>query len=279
MNGFFILNYKDSERTVLLAKKAISLNFIDFVFVFDNSCDPDEKDKLSSLSHDPRIITHYSHDNLGYNKGLTTGLKMCSSMNPDYVFVANSDVDFEEITLFNLLKTIRDYPNIGIVSCGMIENNLKVQNYYNYPSFKYICLALSGLGHFKKNEKVDLIEIGESVYEVDFVRNSLVLIDYEVCKKVDFFDDDLFMYFGESALSKKLSKIGYKECIDFNLNYYHNHIFSKKSKLKSWVNYFRDSKVYLQKYGKFSKLKNIILHISFGLGYVFRFCLRFMIKR
>ena len=261
MNGFFILNYKDSERTVLLAKKAISLNFIDFVFIFDNSCDSDEKDKLSSLSHDPRIIIHYSHDNLGYNKGLTTGLKMCSFMNPDYVFVANSDVDFEEITLFNLLKTIRDYPNIGIVSCGMIENNLKVQNYYNYPSFKYICLALSGLGHFKKTEKVDLIEIGENVYEVDF------------------FDDDLFMYFGESALSKKLSKIGYKECIDFNLNYYHNHIFSKKSKLKSWVSYFRDSKVYLQKYGKFSKLKRIILHISFGLGYVFRFCLRFMIKR
>lgn len=279
MVGFFILNYKDSERTISLAKKVSDLNEVDFVFIFDNSCDRNEMTKFKTLlPNSSKIKVYFSETNLGYNKGVTIGLKMCSFMKPDYMFVANSDVDFDNSVLQKLINRIKTHSNIGVVSCGMIEKNKIVQNYYAFPNLKYICTSLSGLGHFIKNFKVEMNEIEKNVYVVDFVRNSLVLLDYNACEEVDFFDEDLFMYFGESSLSKKLAKIGYKECIDLNINYYHNHVSSYKSKLNSKVRYFNDAKVYLKKYENLSLVKKLILTVCFGIGYVSFFFLRKLSK-
>lgn len=269
MVGFFILNYNDSKRSLTLAYKVASIKQIDFVYIFDNNSSKEEVDLLKFAEPKDKLYFEFSDKNLGYNKGTNYGLKQCEKFNPDFMFVANSDVDFTEDIVWKLLNVIIHNNKIGVLSCSMREHGENILNYYDFPSVPYICSCLSGLEHFiRKIRKVKAKEISRNLVQVDFVRNSLILLNYNVCNEVGFYDEDLFLYFGESSLALKLMEKGFVECLSLDCFYDHNHIRTKKSRVLSHKIYYKDIKIYCAKYKKINFISKTFINCSYILGFI-----------
>lgn len=273
--GFFILNFNDSVRSLNLAEKVACDSNIDFVYIFDNNSSKEQVEILKNNTINKKIVLYFSEENLGYNKGTNSGLQKCKDFNPDYVFIANSDVDFDLEVLHKLIESISSHRNIGVLSCIMHEKKEPVLNYYDYPTLGYLCSCLTGFEHLaKKKRKIKTNQIEKNLLQIDFVRNSLVLINYRALEDVSFFDEDLFMYLGESALSKKIKSNNYIEAIRTDCYYDHNHINKKKNLLFTHKVFLKDIKSYCSKYKRLNVVSKLLIYLSYYFGFLLRLLLK-----
>lgn len=269
--SIFILNYNDSQRTISLAEKVANIPFIDVVYVFDNGSNDYEKTILKNKQVSSKVLLDFSDANYGYNLGVSKGLDKLSKFNSKYVFLLNSDIDFQASNLAIMLDVIKEHNDIAVLGTKMIENGKYIDSFYNFPSLKNELISLLGVSRIIKSEsKNKIIKAVGNIKYVDFVRNSFVLMDYNVTKNVNFFENECFLYFGEATLAEKLLKTGKHEAYLDNLFYYHNHIYRKNGIIKSYKIYYKDIIIYWKKYKKL----NIFIHILFYLSYTTGLILR-----
>tara|TARA_B100000035_G_scaffold277675_1_gene256106 strand:+ start:25 stop:867 length:843 start_codon:yes stop_codon:yes gene_type:complete len=151
------------------------------IIVIENSNDHSLKSEIVSKYNNVDCIL--SKENLGYGAGNNLGL---SKVDTNYALIINPDVILKKDTIDKFFLTIKNVENFGIIA--PLSRNEKYKNFN--------------------------IDNDKSIKEVESVKGFAMFLNMKNLKKIDFFDENFFLYFEEIDLCKRLRNQNIKIYID-----------------------------------------------------------------
>ena len=233
------MNYKDitigivtykSEKVLFKCLKSIKK--INKIIIYDNSNDIILKNKVKSKY--PKIKYILSKKNLGYGNANNEIIKKCKTK---YLLILNPDTILNKSCESELLKSI------------------------NKKNFDFSIIApLSQDKNFGLITKdLDLKKRG--IFETNYVKGFALLIDVKIIKKIGMFDKNIFLYFEEIDLCKRLSENNYKIYVNSKAKIFHkaaksSNIGFEFEKCRHW--HWMWSSVYYKK--KYSNYLEVLIN-------------------
>lgn len=201
--------YEESDEMIFKSLEKIKkFNII----IIDNKCNKKLKEKITAKF---KISFYYlSNKNIGFSKGVNKGINFCKTK---YVFIKNIDCYIDENNIIKLCEYIKKNQDCGIVSPTSYDEKGNL----SYNS-----------GKFPENEISSEILKVEGNVCVEKVLGSSMFAKTEDLKKVGMLNENLFIFFSDFDLCKKMKNINKYVVQIYNAKCIHVHGISKvKSKL------------------------------------------------
>jgi len=231
-----IINFNSSQYTIECVKSIIdktSANLNYEILVVDNrSSDSDFsqlEDHFSKIDFE-NLFIYRNSVNAGFGSGNMFGFRKSKGQ---YLAFINNDVVLKNDCLSILKTEYENNTNIGV--CGpttYTENNkiLPSLDFYASPLkfffgrkiFKYLRPQIYKNRHKMLNE----ITFG------DFVSGSFMFISSATFKRVNGFDENIFLYHEETDLCKSLNKIGLQAALIPQAECFHHHGASTEKSIR-----------------------------------------------
>jgi GT2 family glycosyltransferase len=246
-----IVLYDETEEIIFKNLEKIK-NFK--IIIVDNKGDKKLKNRITKKFE---ISKYYlSNKNLGFSKGFNKALNFCKTK---YAFIKNADCYIDEDNIIKLYDYIKNNQDCGIVS---------PTSYDEYNNLSY------NSGKLPENENSNEILKVQGDVCVEKVLGSSMFVKMEDLQKVGMFNENLFIFFSDDELCKKIRGINKHVVQIYNSKCIHVHGISKvKNKFyKIYLKelYFTlDELVYFKDISdqKINKLKSKILN----------YCLKIMV--
>ena len=178
------------------------------VIVIENSNDQILKKEIQSNYQNVECIL--SKENLGYGAGNNLGLSMVKT---SYALILNPDVTLINGAISKFFLAIKNLKDFGVIA--PVSYNEKYNNFD--------------------------IAVDKEIKEVDNVKGFAMFLNMKNLKKINFFDDNFFLYFEEIDLCRRLKKNNIKIFIDptIEVNHLggtsHNSVIEKPMELsRNW---------------------------------------------
>ena len=193
------MNYKDitigivtykSEKVLFKCLKSIKK--INKIIIYDNSNDIIVKNNVKSKY--PKIKYILSKKNLGYGNANNEIIKECKTK---YLLILNPDTVLNKSCESELLKSIN-------------KKNLDFSIIAPLSQDKNFGLIFKDL---------DLKKRG--IFETNYVKGFALLLDVKIIKKIGMFDKNIFLYFEEIDLCKRLRENNYKIYVNTKAKIFH----------------------------------------------------------
>ena len=208
------------------------------VLVIDNStgCEAKEMKKLVEGHDLYKIISvQYIHNsaNLGYGQGNNVGIKHAKG---DIICIMNPDVRFGS----KILKDIAD---------KFRNENLALQSYRQIGGFNYSFYIKP---EFRNKftgvltKMANKIDIFNSKYF--YLSGAFFFVKKEIFIEIGLFDENIFMYYEEPDIAKRIEEKNYEICYDNSKFYYHLVGDRKEWSEKSFNCEINSLKYYLNKF-------------------------------
>lgn len=260
-NCFLIVNYNDYDTTKVLLDNISSYKILDKIVVVDNCSTDDSYKKLKKIESDKIIIVR-AKKNLGCGAGNNLGIKkIISKYKSCNVFVSNADVVIEKES--DLKKLIDVMDDDTAIVAPIIREKEGYNRGWKIPSPFLDSLMNFPIIHKYIRKKFCFYPnsyFKDEIVEVESVSGSFFLTRTDVIKDVGFYDENVFLYYEENIISKKIQNINKKIKINTEVEVFHNHSVT----IDKSINYLRkfkllkESQYYFQtKYndaGVFSKI-------------------------
>lgn len=263
-----ILNYKDSERAVKLAKRVEVFNTIEHIVIVDNDSQDGSYESMLQCKSD-KIEIIKADKNGGFAAGNNIGAKyIVTHYNPEYLLFANTDTIFEEENIIRCMEVLNDNPKLGLVSTRMYGPDEQEQKAsYWYPTYKGLLNGLFWTQRKKwyKQMRKSLSEPKElpPIVGVDYIRGSFMFFRTKALKEADYFDDHTFLYFEEPIVCMRLNRKGYKVGLITDIYYIHDHLEADTNKNAKSIQRYNESMYYFCKeYLDISLLQRITMRVS-----------------
>ena len=250
-NIFLIINYNDYQTTEKILDNVKDYKILDKIVVVDNNSTDDSFKKLSNFKSKKLIVIKNSQ-NKGYGSGINFGCKYINSkFGESYVFISNPDVVIYDEE--DLQKLIQTFDKDTAIVAPIIKEHEGYNRGWKIPSpiqdsllnLIYIHRFLRPKLLFYKDEcyKKNVMEV-EAVSGCFFVINSFIL------KQCDYFDENIFLYYEENVIAKKIQKINKKVLINTQVEVFHNHSITIDKNINHIKKYkeLKKSQIYFQKY-------------------------------
>ena len=177
------------------------------IIIVDNKGDKKLKNRITEKFE---ISKYYlSNKNLGFSKGFNKALNFCKTK---YVFIKNADCYIDEDNIIKLYDYIKNNQDCGIVS---------PTSYDEYNNLSY------NSGKLPENENSNEILKVEGDVCVEKVLGSSMFIKMEDLQKVGMFNENLFIFFSDDELCKKIRGINKHVVQIYNSKCIHVHGISK----------------------------------------------------
>ncbi len=178
------------------------------VIVIENSNDQKLKQEIETKYQNVECIL--SEENLGYGAGNNLGLSMVKT---SYALILNPDVTLINGAISKFFLAIKNLKDFGVIA--PVSYNEKYNNFD--------------------------IAVDKEIKEVDNVKGFAMFLNMKNLKKINFFDDNFFLYFEEIDLCRRLKKNDIKIFIDptIEVNHLggtsHNSVIEKPMELsRNW---------------------------------------------
>lgn len=163
-------------------------------------------DNGSSMPFSPiaaeELIVIRNDENLGYAGGANTGIREAIKLDFEFLWLLNTDVDFNETTLPSLIEHME--LNKGVAAVSPVIYNLE-----NKEKIQY---AGASLLHEQRNIKYwKLSEQHDD--DNSLLWGTALLIRVDSILKIGLFNEDYFAYWEDFEFSVRLIKAGYKTAI------------------------------------------------------------------
>ena len=265
MNILLIINYNDYKNTKRLIENANMFKTINHIVVVDNCSTDDSFLKLLKLKLNAEIIE--SKENLGYSYAINYGMKyIIDKYKKANVFISNSDIIIPtEDSLTLMIKELKGDVGCvgpvvnehGVLNRGwrmptpFIDSQLNLVLIHNWVRKKWI---------FYKENHYDT-----KVSKVDVVSGCFFLVNTEDFKKMDYLDENVFLYYEENILAAKLKSIGKYEVVVNDAFIVHDHAATIDNNIKRIKKFkiLKKSQYYFQtKYNKANFFEKILLKLN-----------------
>lgn len=277
MNCLLIINYNDYKNSERLIKNVNDYKIIDKIVVVDNKSTDDSYEKLLKIKSNKLDII-LSDNNSGYSYAINIGLKYIEKFDKKAnVFISNSDIIIKsEEDLKLLISSLKD--DVGCVGPVINEHGVLNRGWRIPTPIEDSLMNLVLIHNIVRKKKIFYKEShymnDESI--VDVVSGCFFLVNLDDMKKINYFDSNVFLYYEENILARRLEKINKHEIINNKVEIIHDHAASIDNNIKRIKKFkiLKTSQYYFQtrynKAGIFSKMllkltKNIsliIYHIS-----------------
>jgi GT2 family glycosyltransferase len=232
--SIILINFNSSEYTINCVKsiiEAISGNLIFEIIIIDNSSIENEliylKKELKFISF-RNITLIESNKNLGFAGGNMLGVK--SAKGKYFVFVNNDTLFYEDS--FSLLYTyMENNPTVAVSTC--LSKNKEGEDFCSFDHFIGLRKLIFGRWVleliFNKPKRKN--RIYDSPIEVDAVQGCFMFFRKDIFLEVGGFDTNLFLYYEEIDVCKRIKDKGYKSIYYPNTYFTHFQGASTKNSL------------------------------------------------
>jgi GT2 family glycosyltransferase len=177
------------------------------IIIVDNKGDKKLKNRITEKFE---ISKYYlSNKNLGFSKGFNKALNFCKTK---YAFIKNADCYIDEDNIIKLYDYIKNNQDCGIVS---------PTSYDEYNNLSY------NSGKLPENENSNEILKVQGDVCVEKVLGSSMFVKMEDLQKVGMFNENLFIFFSDDELCKKIRGINKHVIQIYNSKCIHVHGISK----------------------------------------------------
>lgn len=266
-----VLNYNDHENTIKYINVIKNYNIIDKIVIVDNNSTFKDEVKILKELEDDKVEVISSDKNGGYAYGNNIGLKYLEKIdNYDYVAISNPDVFVDEDTIKKCIEHLENSKKVAIVAPRMwftsgparraawekrtpiidIANSTRLTELVLFPFFKK--------GEYTKKDYEN------EVLKVDCTAGSFFIAKYDSLKKIDFLDENTFLFYEEDILGSMLKKAGLEIHLLPQLKFMHydSQTIGKLMNMFKKIDILFDSKIYYQKnYNNANIFVIIILYI------------------
>lgn len=270
--GFVIVNYNDSKNTINLINEIKDYNSINEIVIVDNKS-TDDSGKLLKELKGKKIKLIENKENKGYAYALNVGSKYLIDKYKDILIVAsNTDIKIKDE---DILTTLANRINEEVVCVmpkvkekegfkyGWKLTNSKIDLLLNIPLInrpfrkKYINYAVE---HFNKD-----------ISYVDVIYGCFFMIDGNILKSINYFDNETFLYYEEYILARKLEKENKKSLVDNTVYVEHHHnvtIGTNVSKMNKYKIYKKSQLYYEKEYNKANKIEMHLFKLFYYINLI-----------
>lgn len=230
-----VLNYNKYEDTLKCVRQLIESQKSIYIVIVDNASNNASYDILSSeFSGEETVSVIRNSINSGYAAGNNFGFRYAIEKYPEieYVGIMNPDTLVTEENIFDkLADKASKYKDVGVISPVLLTHGIYDirHSYWDIPTYSE--MIKRGYIKYRKRNQSPLKVLPEKCAYVDVVHGSLLLIKVEALSKIDYLDEGTFLYGEENILALRLKESGYREMIDLEHFFCHNH--EKKGKATS----------------------------------------------
>lgn len=240
---FLIVNYNDFMNTSNLVNNIKNYKCIDEILIVDNNSSEEEKEKLKKL--DVNII--YSTENKGYSSAINIGSKyLINKYKECYIIISNADIIIDNEN--DIKKLIATFDQNTAVVSPLIEQNGSFNKGWKMPSvMDEILMNIPYIHRFIKRKLENKLEY--KVNKVDVISGCFFVIKSKVLEAIDYLDENVFLYYEENILSKKIKKINEDILINSDVIVVHNHSVTIDKNIKKINKYkiLKKSQYYFNK--------------------------------
>lgn len=224
-NAIVILNYNDFDTTKDYLKLISNYETLDLIIVVDNNSTDGSYEKL--LKYDgKKIKVLKSCKNGGYGYGNNVGVKYAiKKFKECNIIISNPDIIVEENVIKRLSGVISSNDKIAIVSPVVNENRKINRGWKLSNGSKELLLSIPKIGMKYRNKIIGYNNrhYNKSTSKVDVVSGCFFMIKSKAFKEINFFDENLFLYYEENVIAKKLKDKNYVSLIVNDVSIIHNH--------------------------------------------------------
>jgi len=223
-----IVNYKSWNH---LRNCLNSLNFqsnqFDFeVVVVDNQSADGQLEKFQQEFTDVRFVKNSGNN--GFANGCNFGANQSTG---DYLLFLNPDTIANETAIAEMLQFAKKQHTVGIVSClqkkpkGGYEKSTRV-----FPNLFTLFGLTRAVCKFLSSKR---IHSEENVLYIDWVSGSVVMISKEWLAQINGWNEDYWMYYEDTDLSKRVQISNGKVALLTSCEVVHNHGGSSRINMKT----------------------------------------------
>lgn len=242
--SILIVNYNTESfiKKLLLSLKNQTLNKNDFEIIIVNNVQNSKLNEMVDEGQFQNIFNLYvydSGDNLGFGKAMNLASRYAKGehlllMNPDILMLQDNYLE-------QLLQCANKYPNYGVISTQILDDNKKDVSTYYYYEFKQT-FGYDG--------------------EICWFQGSLLLIRPNIYQQLGGFDPDFFMYCEDVDLCLRIKKLGLDLVKINELSVYH---FGGASEPNHDYNYYhryiKSQILFARKHYKKEHFDNLICYL------------------
>ena len=277
--AIIIVNFNDEDETISYVEKINKYKVLNRIIVVDNkSTTIGAFNKLQELEKiDKKITVIETEKNGGYSYGNNFGVRYLEkeekekNIKYDYIIISNPDIEIEEKAIVNSLSVLENNEDIASVAPRMFYKNGEPARRSSWKlrtpirdmvhSTRFLELLFYKVlrnGEYKEDEYKNELLI------VEAISGSFFIIKKDVFEKVGLFDENVFLFYEEDILGKKLQDLKFKIVSLNSEKFVHveSQTIGKVYNYFSKMNLLFKSKMYYQKeYNKIGIVENIIFNV------------------
>ena len=249
--GMIIVHYNDYESVKQLIDNIKNYKCIDKVVIVDNNSDLRNKAGIRNLISEKVEVIENSL-NKGFSYAINIGAKkLINDLGECKLIISNADIIIEkEIDLVGLLNCLNQ-EDIGVVAPTVVEGNNLNRGWKN-PTPKIDALMNLVYVHRKIRKKYVMYNeehYNDRISYVDVVSGCFFLMRSNVLESINYLDENVFLYYEENILAKKIKNINKKIMVVNDIRIIHNHSVSIDKNIKKIkkLKLQKQSQVYFQK--------------------------------
>lgn len=208
-NCFLIVNYNDYKSTKHLTDNIIDYDCLDVILIVDNDSKPKEKELLKNISN-KKVDFLFNKSNMGYSTAINIGAKyLIDKYGECNLIVSNSDiVIMSEDDIVKMIEVLNN-KKIGLVGPQLLELGNISRGYKNVKPSVDILINIPIIKNFVGEKKYlyDDDYYDNDISFVDVISSSFFLISSDTIQRINFLDENIFLYYEDFILSKKVSNL------------------------------------------------------------------------
>ena len=260
--GLVILNYNDSGRTIELLDKIAEYNVWCKIVVVDNKSTDNSVEILKKHTYD-NVDVIESEKNGGYSYGNNYGAKyLIDHYNVDICIIANPDVQVTEEVIYKMVNGIENegYSAVAPIMLDK-DGNYTSRSYRHKGFYQDVWDYLIPIHFRKKNESFIMSADASEIVAVQMIPGSLFAISTEALKKINYLDEDVFLYCEERILAERLRCQNLQLGLLKNQSFVHLHVDSQDyvARIRQMERVNRARMYYYNKYQNIGMIKSILL--------------------
>lgn len=274
-NCLIIINCNDYKTTKHLVDNVVDYKVIDKILIVDNNSREEEKNLIKSIKNH-KIEKIFNDENLGYSSAINIGAKyLIDKYGKCNLIISNSDIVIMDEKDLSELIDLLSYEKVGLVVPSLLERGKLNRGWKEIGAKTDFLLGIPIVRDFIED---NIIYYNKDYYQsdysfVDIVSTAFFLITSDNLQKIGYMDENVFLYYEGSILSKKIRDNDLMVVISNKVKIKHLYSKSVDNMITSYKKYklFKDSQIYYHStYRTVSKFALNLLRVQKTFGLFFR---------
>lgn len=273
--GIVIINYNDYTNSVNLLNECSNLTSIDEIVVVDNNSKNNDIEEFNKIKNEKLHVIGLT-SNVGYSGAINEGCKyLISKYKNCNIIISNSDISIPSNNVIkSLIHNIKNEA-VGAIMPKVLEHGEFKYGWRLTSPFKDLVMNIPFISRFYKKKFLSYSDahLKNELPVVDVLYGCFFMIKGEVLEKINYFDSNVFLYYEENILARKLKTEKLLTVVDTSVFVEHKHNATIGSNVSLFNKYkiYKQSQIYYEEhYNNANKVEIIIFKLFYKVTLFFK---------